>query len=221
MDFTRQMADYCGDEWKRMHTHPFVEEIGRGTLARDKYIFYLEQDYVYLIEFCRLLAILTAKSPDLATMTRFKDLLKGTLEFELDLHKRTCADFGVDEAALEQVKPTPYCLAYTSFLLGTAYGGSFADGVAALLPCAWGYYEVGCRLAAAGLPGDQYYADWIRTYSADEMKNLVEYLRGLMNHLAAEAGERERQLWKELFERSVHFEVMFWEMGYHKLTKAI
>lgn len=221
MDFTRQMADYCADEWKRMHTHPFVEEIGLGKLARDKYIFYLKQDYFYLIEFCRLLAVLTAKAPDLATMIRFKDLLRAIMEFEMDLHKRTCADFGVDEAALERVKPAPYCLAYVSFLLGTAYSGSFADGVAALLPCAWGYYEVGCRLAGAGLPDDKYYAEWIKTYSSEEMKNLVEYLRGLMNQLAAGSGERNRRVWMDIFAASVHFEVMFWEMGYHKLTKAV
>ncbi|MFH1068128.1 MAG: thiaminase II [Candidatus Glassbacteria bacterium] len=221
MDFTRQMAEHCGDQWQRMHTHPFVEEIGRGTLARDKYIFYLEQDYVYLIEFCRLLAVLTAKAPDFGTLVRFKDLLKLTLEFEMDLHKRTCAEFGVDQAALEKVEPAPYCLAYTSFLLGTAYGGSFADGVAALLPCAWGYYEVGRRLAEAGLPKDKYYAEWIGTYSSAEMKNLVDYLRELVNRLAAGASEIDRRRWQELFSRSVHFEVMFWEMAYNKLGKAV
>jgi thiaminase/transcriptional activator TenA len=34
----------------------------------DKFRFYMQQDYYYLIEFTRALAITTAKAPDLQTM---------------------------------------------------------------------------------------------------------------------------------------------------------
>ena len=221
MDFTLEMAAACGKEWDRMHTHPFVAGIGRGDLATDKFIFYLRQDYVYLVEFCRLLALIAARAPDLETMARFKDLLKITMGFEMDLHKRICADFGITVEQLNREKPAPYCLAYTSFLLATAYGGGFADSVAALLPCAWGYYEVGKRLAQLGLPVEKCYREWVETYSSREMADLVEYLRSLMNSLAQGAPNMDKERWKALFARSVSFEVLFWEMGYRKLDKVV
>ncbi|MBW7995164.1 MAG: thiaminase II [Candidatus Glassbacteria bacterium] len=220
MSFSEQLAVSCGEKWERMHTHPFVKEIGLGTLPKDKYRFYLEQDYIYLIEFCRLLGLLASKAPDLETMGKFKDLLALTLEYEMDLHVRTCAEFGVDRQQLEKVKPAPFCLAYTSYLLNTAGAGEFADGVVALLPCAWGYYEVGRRLAERGLPEEQCYREWIETYSSAEMAELVAYLRGLTDSFGAEATEAGKKRWSEIFERSVEFEIMFWEMGYHKLTEA-
>jgi len=220
MDYTEELAAACGDTWERMHTHPFVDEIGKGTLARDKFIFYLEQDYLYLVEFARMLGLIVAKSPDLATMIRFKDMLKITLEYEMELHKRICSDFGIGAEALNRVQPAPLCLAYTSFLLANAYEGDFADAVAALLPCAWGYYEVGRRLAGSGLPGDKHYRDWIETYSSKEMAGLVDYLRGLMNTLAQGANPRKKERWQRLFSRSVDFEIIFWEMGYNKLDKV-
>lgn len=220
MSFSAEMAAACGAKWERMHTHPFVMEIGRGSLAKDKYQFYLEQDYLYLIDFCRLLAMLTAKAPDLETMGRFKDLLKVTLEFEMALHVRTCAAFGVSREQLERIEPAPFCKAYTSYLLSVAAMGDFGDGVVALLPCAWGYYEVGRRLARAGLPAEPIYREWIETYSSVEMKELVDYLRGLSDKLATVAADEKKRNWKRSFEHSVDFEIMFWEMGYHKLTEV-
>ena len=139
----------------------------------------------------------------------------------MDLHRRLCADFGITVEQLNREKAAPCCLAYTSFLLATAYGGGFADAVAALLPCAWGYYEVGKRLAAAGLPGEKCYREWVETYSSREMADLVDYLRALMNSLAIGAAEMDKERWKALFAHSVSFEVLFWEMGYRKLDKVV
>lgn len=220
MGFSDELAAACGDKWERMHTHPFVKEIGDGTLPVDKYSFYLEQDYLYLIEFCRLLAVLASKAPDLETMGRFKDLLASTLDFEMDLHVRTCDGFGITRSQLEAVEPAPSCLAYTSFLLSVARGGEFADGVVALLPCAWGYYEVGRRLAGQCMPDVQHYREWIETYSCDEMKELVDYLRLLADRIGAAGDSGRKKRWEKIFERSVDFEIMFWEMGYHKLSEV-
>lgn len=215
MSFSATMAAACGAKWQRMHTHPFVREIGLGTLPREKYSFYLEQDYLYLIEFCRLLALLASKAPDLETMGRFKDLLKETLESEMDLHVRTCREFGISKAQLENAEPAPACLAYTSYLLATASNGDFLDGVVALLPCAWGYLEVGCSLAAEGLPREPCYREWIETYSGKEMEELVAYLKGLTDKLAIDVSPEKKERLVKIFERSVEFEIMFWEMGYN------
>ena len=44
------------------------------------------------------------------------------------------------------------CAAYLDFLLRTAATAEFVEVLAALLPCMWGYSELGRTLAAAGLP---------------------------------------------------------------------
>src|SRR3972149_5735190 len=126
MGFTDLMAESSGELWQRMQDHPFVREIGLGTLADDRFVYYLRQDYVYLIEFSRLLALAAARAPDLETMIRFKDLLKFTLEVEMQLHIRLCGQQGISAAELVLTRPAPYCLAYTSYLLSTAYSGDFS-----------------------------------------------------------------------------------------------
>ena len=43
--------------WQSCYQHPFVQEIGRGTLSREKFEFFLIQDYKFLLEYIKILSI--------------------------------------------------------------------------------------------------------------------------------------------------------------------
>ena len=42
--------------------HPFNQELMKGTLARDKFAYYIEQDTLYLQDFARCHALLASKA---------------------------------------------------------------------------------------------------------------------------------------------------------------
>lgn len=94
-------------EWRANLAHPFVRGIGTGTLPKRKFCYYLEQDYVFLIDFSRVLALASAKAASLADMTRFAELLHSTLATEMDLHRRLCVREGISPAVLERTEPSP------------------------------------------------------------------------------------------------------------------
>jgi thiaminase (transcriptional activator TenA) len=119
--------------WEAQHRHPFVRGIADGTLDR----FWVRQDYLFLIEYPRLLALTAARAPDLDGMGRFADLLHETLHDEMDLHRSYSADLGIPASDLERDVMAPTTRGYTDFLLRTATIGDFAELVAALLPCMW------------------------------------------------------------------------------------
>ena len=52
---------------------------------------------------------------------------------------------------LEHAEPSPITLAYTHYMLHSAQNGTLAELVAALLPCAWSYWEIGKELGE--IPG--------------------------------------------------------------------
>ena len=54
--------------WEAQHAHPFVRGIADGTLSEDRFVHYVRQDYVFLIEYARMLALGAARAPDLQTM---------------------------------------------------------------------------------------------------------------------------------------------------------
>ncbi|HYL16239.1 MAG TPA: thiaminase II [Terriglobales bacterium] len=183
--FTDHLRHKVAGIWEAQHQHPFVRGIGDGTLRLERFKFWLRQDYVFLIEYARLLALAAARSPHLETMIRFATLLKETVETEMNLHRAYAAEFEISHEELERETPTPTTQAYTDFLLRVAGTGDFAELAAALLPCMWGFSEIGQRLAAQSAPGEKRYVKWIAMYSSTEFAELAQWCRDLLDGLAA------------------------------------
>jgi thiaminase/transcriptional activator TenA len=200
--------------WAAQHEHPFVLGVADGTADHAGFARYVRQDYVFLVEYARLLALGAARAPDLATMRRFADLAQAILGEEMELHREFAREVGIDAAELEAEVPLPVTRAYTDFLLRTATLGSFSELAAALLPCMWGYAEIGARLAQRPEPSpDPRYARWIATYAADDFQELAAWCRGFVDRLAAEAGEPERERMRRAFLACSEHELAFWDVG--------
>lgn len=210
-DYLRRVADPI---WAAQHAHPFVRGIGDGTLPLDRFRCWVRQDYLYLIDYARVFAAGALRAPDLATTTTFAELLHATLKTEMDLHRSYAAEFGITPAELEAERKAPTTQGYTDFLLRVATLGDFDEFAAALLPCMWGFCEIGERLAARGLPGDPRYAKWIAMYSAPEFAELTRWCRDLVDRLADGASPAARQRMEEAFLTSSRYELAFWEMAW-------
>ncbi|MEW6299787.1 MAG: thiaminase II [Thermodesulfobacteriota bacterium] len=200
--------------WQKTLAHPFVTGLGDGTLPLENFRFYMCQDYVFLIEYSRVLALATAKASDLDTMGRFANLLDATLNREMALHREFAARCGIGEAALAATKPAPTTHAYTRHLIGVAALGTLAEVVAALLPCQWGYSEIGHTLACRGRPASApFYAQWIDMYASPGFAALATWLRSLLDASGATADEERL---REIFCTSARYEYLFWEMAYRR-----
>lgn len=196
--------------------HPFIAGVGRGDLPVEKFKFYVSQDYLYLIDYSRVLALAAARAPELETMSWFAGLLDETLNTEMALHRSFCAEFGITTEELESTQAAAATSAYTSFLLKTAYQGSFGELVASLMPCQWGYWEIGEHLTGQGMPsGAPLYSKWIEMYSSDEFRDLAGYLRRLAGRLGDEAATSERAAMESAYVASLRLEYQFWDMAYN------
>lgn len=212
--FTSELKHLAAPIWAAQHRHPFVRGIGDGSLPLDRFKFWVQQDYLFLIEYSRLLAIAAARSADLPTMTRFANLLDTTLAVEMDLHRGYAAEFGVAAAELAAAEKAPVTQGYTDFLLRSAVLGDYAELVAALLPCMWGFSEIGLRLAGGGGPADPRYAKWIDMYADSEFAALAAWCRELMDRVAADLGAEGRARAALAFLTSSRYELAFWEMAW-------
>lgn len=202
--------------WEAQLEHPFVRGIGDGTLAAEKFRHFIRQDYLFLIEYARLLSLACARAPGLESMTRFAELAHAVLRTEMELHRAFASEWGIDAAELEAERMAPTTRAYTDFLLKTAALGDFAELVAALLPCMWGYSEVGRRLAERGRPAEERYARWIEMYAGDEFAELAEWCRELTDRAAAETAGEGRERMRAAFLASSRYELAFWEMAWRE-----
>ncbi|PSQ25504.1 thiaminase II [Halobacteriales archaeon QS_9_68_17] len=216
MSFTDDLRGIGAPVWEATLDHPMVRRLGEGTLDEEPFRYWVRQDYVYLIEYSRVFAHGAASAPDLERMGTFAELLDSTINTEMDLHREYAADFGIDEDELEATEPSPTTRAYTDLLVRTADEGTFGDLVAALLPCMWGFNVTGQRLAERGVPDHDRYAEWIETYSGEEFTELTTWCKDLMDDVAAEASERDRERYRDLFRTSARYEYEFWDAAWRQ-----
>src|SRR5215472_2300254 len=118
--FSERLRKKADDIWEAQHRHPFVRGIADGTLSLDRFKFWVRQDYLFLIDYARLLALAVARSADLQTMARFTELVTATLQTEMKLHRSFAGEFGISPQELEREPVAPKILAYTDFLLRMA-----------------------------------------------------------------------------------------------------
>jgi len=195
--------------------HPFITGIGDGSLPVDRFKYYVIQDYAYLIDYSRALAIASARAIDLQDMSWFARLLDETLNREMELHRSYCQNFGISLQELESVEPAATTMSYTNFLLKTAYQGSFGELVASLLPCQWGYWEIGDHLLKRGLPTSApLYVEWINMYSSEEFTELAHQIREMADRIGGGAGLTEQAAMRQAYTNSVQLEHRFWDMAY-------
>ena len=205
--------------WKRELAHPFVRGLGDGTLPADRFGFYLEQDYLFLVEYCRVFGLASAKARELAVMGLFSGLLNDTLQTEMQLHRDYCKRLGIADAALTGARAAPVTHGYTRHHLSTAYSGSIVEIVAAVLPCQLGYVEIATALEReSGGANNSFYREWIKTYTSPEFVAGTERLVKLLDQLADGISSHETAWLSELFLTSSRYEYLFWEMSWTKAT---
>ncbi|MGH7987801.1 MAG: thiaminase II [Candidatus Binataceae bacterium] len=214
--FSAALRERATPVWRLELAHPFVRGIADGTLTLECFRFYLRQDYLFLIEYCRVFALAAAKAPDLETMRLFSRLMHDTLHGEMELHRDFCRRLGITADEMEHTEPAPTTHAYTRHLLNVAWSGTLAEIVSALMPCQLGYAKIGGELAR--VPGWERspYAEWIRTYSSTEFVASAERLRVMLDEMTAGWPAAALVPLTNHFMLSTRYEYLFWEMAWNQ-----
>ena len=218
------MIRFSDEAWRRtaalrgaIHDLPFNIELAAGTLSRESFQTYITQDAIYLGQFSRALAISAAKAPDTATMQSFAQSALGAIAVEQALHGRYLRDFGIDPASIADTEPSPDCLAYTSYLFAIAYHDPWEVLVAALLPCFWIYWDVGCTIARTAAPDNPYKA-WIDTYADERFGEAVRTVISITDRAAQTTTASTRTRMLAAFTRACQYEWLFWDGAYQRRT---
>ena len=211
--FSDEMRRECSAAWDAVLAHPFVAGLGDGTLPPSAFRRYMVQDYLFLVEYARVLALATAKAADPGDMGRLAELLNATLNTEMSLHREFAGYVGIPSAEMDGAAMTPACHAYTSHLLAVAWGEPLGVLAASLLPCQLGYAEIGTTLARGGEPDVPEFAQWVQMYASEEYVGLARWLAGRADALAEQAGPNERGRMAAVYRESLRLEHGFWDMA--------
>ncbi len=213
--FTAELWAGIEDTYRSILDHPFVSGLTDGSLERESFSFYVVQDAHYLREYARALSVAAARAPRAEDIAMFAHHAAEAIEVERSLHEGFFRDLGLTEEDVAGTPVAPTCLAYTSYLLATAYGGSFAELLGAVLPCYWIYWEVGKALLEQGSP-DPLYRRWIETYGGEDFAAVVRAVLALTDRLGPQLSAAEQDRAARHFKATARYEWMFWDMGYRR-----
>jgi thiaminase/transcriptional activator TenA len=213
MSLTQELRQQHHDLWQRMVTHPFVLEMGAGTLPVAKFRAYFLQDYVFVHDLVAMTAMGLAKAPTFLAANQLHRFLSGILNPENDLFVRAFRELGVSEAAYAAASPSPITQAFGDFLVRTGLEGSFADIVMVLYVTEGTYVDWGTRLLEAGSrPRQPIYGEWIDIHGPQVLGSFVTWLA---QHLDDTALRSQHPRLAQIFHTALRYEFLFWEEAYH------
>ena len=212
---TERLLEATSEIWKAYNEHPFVLGIQNGTLDKEKFRYYMIQDYLYLEDYAKTFAVGVAKAKSLKIANLFAKYIS-VMNGELNVHEGYLARLGVTQ---EEIDSTPRALdnlSYTSYMLRVAYEEGEAEILAAILACAYSY-EVIAKNIVKNCPTsiyDGFYGDWIRGYISEGYSEENQILLEEMNRLTENYTEKQILHLIDIFVACSRYELAFWEMSW-------
>ncbi|KAA1477671.1 hypothetical protein DENSPDRAFT_933847 [Dentipellis sp. KUC8613] len=221
--FLRLLIRTNADIWKTYVQHPFVQQLGRGTLARESFIHFIKQDYLYLKYYARAQALLGAKSSTYDGMAAAAETMLHVVR-ESRMHRSFCEKWGVSAEELDSTPESAACTAYGAFVVDMGLRGDTSRLIMALAACLLGYGEVGLWLAreAARPESERWvvlegnpYRKWIEDYSGKDYQDAVRAGIERIEKMAQDDPPSPARFeeWRLVWERCTRLEKGFWDMA--------
>lgn len=189
--------------------HDFIKDLMAGTLSKDVFGFYVNQDTLYLSEYTKILSTVGIKSLRPEETQFYLESATGIIEVEKALHQ-----LFLDEKYLNP-ELSPTCELYVSYMARIVNNYSVEVGLAAVLPCFSIYKEVGDYVVANQTNRDNNaYQAWIDTYAGEAFAESVAKAIEITNRYAETASVESLQLMEEVFIKTSKLEYMFWDSAY-------
>lgn len=217
MKLSEKLYESVEEIWNGYYTHPFVQELGYGTLDIDKFRFYMIQDYLYLLEYVKVFALGIVKSKEEKWMREFSRMVHTTLDGEMDIHKEYMTRLGITQEEIKEARQSLANRSYTSYMLEIAYNGGPLEILVAILSCAWSYGKIGAYLSTIeGAKEHAFYGEWVKGYAGEEYARETKDMISFVDEMGKDATAAEIEHLKDIFIRCSRYEYAFWDMSYKK-----
>lgn len=196
---------------EQIKVHRFIQELMAGTLPKDIFYFYINQDAIYLSEYKKVLAQIGVKCSDENDTQFFLNAATGIINVENALHQ----NFLNQKIITNEASIT--CELYISYLSRMAHTKSLEEGLAAVLPCFTIYQQIGDYILANQTnKNNNPYQDWINTYGGEAFANSVKSAIEITNKHTIKASHESINNMNKAFEKASKLEWMFWDSAYNK-----
>ena len=205
-----KLKSSCKKEWSEYTNHKFLSDLLSNKLPDKNFRNYLVQDYVFLQQFLKILALSVCKSNSFEEINRSVNFIKG-IDHEIKLHTSYCKKWKISLNSLSNIKVESANSAYTDHVLSVGKNGNNLDIFSCLAPCIIGYGEVGFKLSKIKNWKKSKYSSWIKMYSSKEYQQVAKDNIDYLDILFKKNKNKNLNKLKKNFKKSTILERNFWE----------
>ena len=215
---TERLLKATQEIWEGYLKHPFVRGIADGSLAIQKFRFYLLQDYVYLFDYAKVFAQGVVKSRDPEIMRVFAGYVAAILGGEMEIHRGYMKRLDISEEDAARMQPSLSNSSYTAYMRAVAAEEGPAEIMAAVLSCALSYEYIAKWIVANYPDADkhEFYGEWVQGYASEsyaaDNRKLIAYMERLAEHYT----EAQLAHLIDIFVACSRYEGMFWDMAWNE-----
>lgn len=200
----QQLLQQHAQDWREATAHPFLEQCKSGTIKPAQFNTWLAQDYLFVVDFTRMVARVLASAP----AEHFDVILGGlnALKDELNWFKAKAAERQLALDAQKQATCTEYCEFMNS--LGAL---PYPVGATALWAIELAYNQ-GWQLPGA-MP--EPYTEFAQRWGNAGFTEYVKLLERQADEALATAPQTVRLQAEEAFLKVARLEKDFWQMAFN------
>ena len=216
MTVTERLLRAASDIWKKYNNHPFVLGIEHGDLDKDKFRYYIIQDYHYLLDYMRTFAVGLAKAQSYEMRKLFSTYVTMLTDSEMDIHEGYLGKLQVTQQELKETPVALDNLSYTSYMLRVAYEEGENEILTAILSCALSYEFIAKNIVKStpDSVNDPFYGDWIKGYISERYCMENKALTDMLEKAAKGYSEEQLEHLAEIFVICSRYELEFWNMAW-------
>ncbi|CAI5756564.1 unnamed protein product [Candida verbasci] len=214
------------DNWTKYVNHPFVKAIAENTLQFDKFLYFLKQDYHYLINYAQIHGLAASTAPNYK-QTHAQATIIGEIVTEIEKHKEKLMknyniDYVKDYEIDSGLKPGKACQDYCDYLLRIGKKENFLGIKVAVAPCLHGYAEAGTYgqsirkdtevLGVVTEDQAKIYQTWLDDYTSDWYTNADKEGKNALESLINDNELNIKRVDElvDMFNQVVLLEIEFW-----------
>ena len=204
-----KLKSSCNKEWFEYTDHKFLSDLVNNKLPDKNFKKYLIQDYIFLQQFLKILALSIYKSNSFDEISRSVNFIKG-IDHEIKLHLNYCNKWKIPLKSLNNIKIERANSAYTNHVLSVGKRGNNLDIFSCLSPCIIGYGEIGLKLSKIKNWKKSKYNSWIKMYSSKEYQKIAKDNIDYLDILYKKSKNKNFNKLKKNFKKSTILEKDFW-----------
>jgi len=200
----------CKKEWSEYTEHKFLLNLVNNKLPDKNFKKYLVQDYIFLQQFLKILALSVYKSKSFEEISKSINFIKG-IDHEIKLHVNYCKKWKIPLKSLNDIKVEKANSAYTEHVLNIGKNGDNLDIFTCLSPCIIGYGEIGHKLSKIKNWRKSKYSSWIKMYSSNNYQKVAKKNIAYLDILLQTNKKNNLSKLKKFFKKSTILERNFWQ----------